>query len=679
VAADVFGLVGQTLEGRYSLLSVVGMGGFGVVYRGVQITFETPVAVKVLRTQADAPQAQERLLARFREEAALLARLNRFSPNVVRVLDHGVHALTPSRSVPYLVMEWLDGRPLDEALAAWRRLGEVPMTEARALALLSPGIEALAVAHRGDAGAVVAHRDIKPQNLFVLKTGGIKVLDLGIAKVMQPGEGVTAPGSETSSGFSAFSPLYGAPEQFHPRRFGQTGPWTDVHALALVLVELVSGRRALDSDDYPSGFAASTSPERPTPHACGAKVSEAFERVCARALSLDPRQRYQSAGELLEALRNPEREAAREAPLASLGAASASQPVQSHLVAADPLDLAVRQHEERFRLDPTQPAPLHDLFKVHTARGAHDATWCVASALVAMGAASDEERRLHDDLRPTGLPSVKGRLDDATWRDRLFTPEASGVICKVFEALAPAALAAKVALTQHESKPGALGSAYAQDPKTSTVMFAKLFGWAAAVLGVASPPQLYVSTALNEGLVDVLHERPIVVAGTRVLLVPPTDVTFTCGRHLAGYRPELFIRTLYPTVSELELILFAGIKISRPAWSPPSNLAAISAVAAALARSITPTQTERLRSAVGVIFDEGTRVNLKQWSRGLEQTAIRAGLLLCGDLSLARKVLEAEPPWPGSPTAADRFSDLIVYAISAQYLEARKVIGVALA
>lgn len=297
---DVFRLVGQQLDHRYLIERVVGEGGFGVVYRAWHTAFHRPVAIKCLKCP-NTPAASV-IVARFREEASLLYRLHERCTSVVQVLDVGVIEPAGATSVPYLVMEWLDGMSLREALAAWRARGAVPMNEVAAAALLAPALQALACAHRGEAGVVVAHRDVKPDNVFVLASGGLKLLDFGIAKVMQEGAAITMAGDHTSSGFSSFSPTYGAPEQFNPRAMGETGPWTDVHALGLLLVELVTGRRALDGADYPGCFTASLDPSRPTPRRLGATVSDGFEAICARALALDPRQRFPGGEALLAAL-----------------------------------------------------------------------------------------------------------------------------------------------------------------------------------------------------------------------------------------------------------------------------------------------------------------------------------------------------------------------------------------
>jgi serine/threonine-protein kinase len=178
----------------------------------------------------------------------------------------------------------------------------MPITPAEAVALLRPAMEGLAHAHSQD----VAHRDVKPANIHVVADpeghATTKVLDFGIAKAVQAGESETQKTTHTSSGFSAFSPAYGAPEQFSSKRFGETGCSTDVHALGLILTELVTGRRALEGDEFGDLLLAATGETRPTPRARGATVRDGFESVCAKALGLDPKKRYPNAKELLAAL-----------------------------------------------------------------------------------------------------------------------------------------------------------------------------------------------------------------------------------------------------------------------------------------------------------------------------------------------------------------------------------------
>jgi len=292
---DLFHLEQTTIDGKYRVDKVIGEGGFGVVYRGWRPSFDDAVAIKCLKIPHDfSEEARRRFLERFREEGRLLARLSKAHLSIVQVYDSGVLQSSAGATVPYLILEWLDGRDFGRVL----RDRSKPFTQAEAVTLLRPAMEAIAVAH----GMRIAHRDLKPANLFLVRTDAgprVKVLDFGIAKAMQEGESAAQQSTRTSSSFSAFSPTYGAPEQF---QYAPTGPWTDVHALALILVEMITGRTPLEGRHQFELFTSAVSKERPTPRTRGGEVNEAFEAVCSRALSLDPKERHADAGELLRDL-----------------------------------------------------------------------------------------------------------------------------------------------------------------------------------------------------------------------------------------------------------------------------------------------------------------------------------------------------------------------------------------
>jgi serine/threonine protein kinase len=299
---DVFGLLGQQLERRYLVDSVVGEGGFGVVYRATN-EFGERVAVKCLRLSDPNSEAAAAQRQAFSQEGHILRRLSKAHPAIVEVLALGSFVHPQRSEVPYLVLEWLDGTTLDVLL---RQRGR-SFSETEVVGLLTPVLEALAVAHSGIDGRIVAHRDIKPENLFVVhdqaKVARVKLLDFGIAKVFDQSDLLTHQATGTAQQFRAFSPLYGAPEQFLAKRFGGTGPWTDVHALGLILAELTSGQPPHQESDYGELLIAITNANaRPTPRALGATVSDAFEAICDRALATNPRERFANAKELLLAL-----------------------------------------------------------------------------------------------------------------------------------------------------------------------------------------------------------------------------------------------------------------------------------------------------------------------------------------------------------------------------------------
>ncbi len=299
---DPFGWVGATVDGKYRVDQVVGHGGFGIVYRAHHLGFEEKVALKCLKLPKEL-QGGDR--DRFRDslvaEGRLLLQLSRATTGVVQALDVGA-VVSPSKIwTPYLVLEWLEGTPLDRDLLERRQKSEGGRSLGEALELLDGAVRALGVAH----GMGIAHRDIKPANLFLVEVAGkrtIKVLDFGIAKVLAESDSVTRAFEETGNTVAAFTARYGAPEQFS-RRFGATGPWTDVFALALMFVEVVLGAPALEGTDAAQLFvAASDKLIRPTLRGRGFDPGDAVEAVLATALSVDPRERYPNATAFWDAL-----------------------------------------------------------------------------------------------------------------------------------------------------------------------------------------------------------------------------------------------------------------------------------------------------------------------------------------------------------------------------------------
>jgi formylglycine-generating enzyme required for sulfatase activity len=294
-------LVGKTLTGKYAVEAVVDEGGSSVVYRARHLVWNRPVAVKAFKTGSDllSSEAQDALLRGFIQEGAILAELSERSAAICQARD--VATVTTARGdwVPFMVLEWLEGQSLEAVMQRERDHALPARTLSQAVRLLDPVAQALSLAHeRG-----IVHRDMKPGNVFVLgdarsESCPIKLLDFGIAKRCAHDSHTTGAGPKS------FTPSYGAPEQFWPC-FGPTSPATDVFALALVLVELVSGKDALIGDDVEDlAQQVIDRVRRPTPRARGAKVTDEVEAIFSRALSVMPRERYRSVIEMWTALRD---------------------------------------------------------------------------------------------------------------------------------------------------------------------------------------------------------------------------------------------------------------------------------------------------------------------------------------------------------------------------------------
>ena len=314
MAQDVFGIAGTT-QGPFIIEEAVAEGGFGVVYKATHGAFRAPVALKCLKIP-NIPEAQRGVfLERFREEAEMLFRLSANIPEVVRPLHYDVFTVSSGLIVPFIALEWLEGRTLWQFIEDRAAAGLKPVDSVEAARLLTPVARALEVAHRfpGPNGTVcVVHRDIKPANIFLATVRGnemLKILDFGIARARDTVQVSAGQMTQSSSNVPlAFTPRYGAPEQWAPKRFGTTGPWTDVWGLAITFLELVAGRAAIDGDPVAIMGTVLDEKRRPTPRNEGVNVPEVIEAVMLRALALDPRDRPSDVGmfwdEMEQALAN---------------------------------------------------------------------------------------------------------------------------------------------------------------------------------------------------------------------------------------------------------------------------------------------------------------------------------------------------------------------------------------
>jgi hypothetical protein len=267
------GILGRPI-GNYIPVALIGEGGMGAVYRAVQPAIGARVAIKILHSAGDASAAQ-----RFLLEAQSVNRIHH--PNVVKVLDAG--ALDDNR--PYLVMEWLDGISLADAI-------NEPLPLGTACTIVASVLDVLALAHAEG----IVHRDLKPHNVFLERTGRVVVLDFGIAKVVN----ADAPVALTQSGVLVGTPSYMAPEQIVQ---GPIDGRTDVYAMTVVLYELVTGIRAFHSEVTFEilRMQLDSVPRRPRELVAG--LPAAIDAVIAKGMAKAPEARYASAAEMAEAVR----------------------------------------------------------------------------------------------------------------------------------------------------------------------------------------------------------------------------------------------------------------------------------------------------------------------------------------------------------------------------------------
>jgi len=264
---------GQVLNNRYRIVSLLGQGGFGAVYRAWDINLKRPCAVK---ENLDAtPEAQEQ----FERTAIILAGLRH--PNLALVSDH---FFIPGQG-QYLVMDYVDGQDLKEILES---TGE-PISEADAVNWFSQVCDALAYIHGQD--PPIIHRDIKPANIKVTPDGKAVLVDFGIAKIYDPN-------LRTTAGARAVTPGYSPPEQYG---MGRTGVRSDIYALGATMYTMLTGLLPPDSVDIMSESVPVPDPITSK----NPKVSAQVNQAVTKAMNVKRRQRFASVTDFKQALTTP--------------------------------------------------------------------------------------------------------------------------------------------------------------------------------------------------------------------------------------------------------------------------------------------------------------------------------------------------------------------------------------
>lgn len=275
---------GTKVQSRYEITRHLGTGGFAQVFEAFDDNIERPVAIKFLNlhsTQTD-PNASENILARFKREAKLAAKIQH--PNVVNIYDFGV--VGQHKNIPYIVMELLSGHDLEEQV-----FERGPMEPSRAIPLFVPCLEALGEAHK----LGIVHKDLKPSNLFLANPGqrteSLRIVDFGIAHIRNASEGRL-----TATGQILGTPQYLAPEYIDSQ---VVTPAFDVYQMGLILVETIIGKPVVDENHPLRCVKIHSMGELDVPRPL---LDSDLGPILLKALSLDYKERYENAEEFADAL-----------------------------------------------------------------------------------------------------------------------------------------------------------------------------------------------------------------------------------------------------------------------------------------------------------------------------------------------------------------------------------------
>ena len=302
---------GRQLSGRYEVHELIGRGGMADVYRGMDARLGRDVAIKVLKSTLNSDQVSR---DRFRKEAMSASKMAH--PTIVRVFDAGdevddTDGAPAGQTTPFIVMEYVEGKLLSEII----RRGAID--EAAALGIADGVLTALEFSHKEG----IIHRDIKPANIMITRTGGVKVMDFGIATVMADQVGVgQAPSSILGTA------LYLSPEQ---AQGAEATAQSDLYSLGVVLYEMIAGRPPFQGES-PVAVAYQHISEEPAPLKLqNPQVTAGTAAIVMKLLDKDPAKRFSSATlvrKAMEALPPPNTSAGPAEPEKPAGTTPAEKP-----------------------------------------------------------------------------------------------------------------------------------------------------------------------------------------------------------------------------------------------------------------------------------------------------------------------------------------------------------------
>lgn len=334
--------------------------------------------------------------------------------------------------------------------------------------------------------------------------------------------------------------------------------------------------------------------------------------------------------------------------------------------------LAARCLEVAAEKAPDHPPTHHALHRLFARAGDADRAYHAASALALLGEADEVEQATYRRHAPLVALTPTRALDDAAFA-LLAPPTADPALAAAASAVARAAVAVRIdQLKAHKLGPR-VDPKDRQDPEKTTVSAVRTAAWVARFFGDEAP-EIHVrpGEAFDAALLPT--SEPILVIGDGLLrgrTVP--ELAFRLGYELAHLHLVDRLVAVYPALVDLRTVIAAAVAGAMPG-EPPSELAGL---AVAIGQRLDAVQRLRLVTAVQQITARGGTIDVIQWQRDLERTACRAGLLACGDLTVAAHMLAVDGRSIGGLSARDRVRDLVAYSVSEPYAKLRSAVGVA--
>jgi tetratricopeptide (TPR) repeat protein len=356
--------------------------------------------------------------------------------------------------------------------------------------------------------------------------------------------------------------------------------------------------------------------------------------------------------------------------------------IQSRLTAAElarsigAFDRAAVHLQAAAAIEPSRLATFHQLFDLFQKLRLPDQAYSAACITMIGRKAESRERFVYEEHKPDGVPKFVHAMREGGW-DLLRARGRDVNLEAVLEAIAPAAIAAKLAQLEGEGLLPELDPEARQDPAKTTLSIVRSFTWASHYLGVAAPV-IYLHDDAEMGLASIIAAEPTALAGGLVLrgrTLP--ELAFLAGRHLAYHVGGHELMLYYPSIEELSTCFLAAVKIALPDLPlPPSAAPAVNELVDQIEPGLDEATRERLTVAVAGFESARVRADIAGWVGAVERCATRAGFLLAGDLEIVAGVLRSDPL--GLISADDKIADLVGFMVSEEHHALREELGIAI-
>ncbi len=345
----------------------------------------------------------------------------------------------------------------------------------------------------------------------------------------------------------------------------------------------------------------------------------------------------------------------------------------AELYASDPakyLEKAVSSQLALLRQNPYRPESYKLLRRLYTEVKQPDPAWCLCQALYVLNLAEPDEERFFKRMRSETAAAAQEAFDNEDWLNSVMHPGADPLLTSVFALIEPAVIARRGQSLE------ALGydSRYAIDLARHPYPMSQTLHYAAGVLGM-DPPPTFQNTNDPGGLSFLHAHTPAVVLGMAALSaeVPPQAAAFIAARHLAYFRPGMYVRHLLPSGTGLKSWLFAAIKMIAPQFPIAAELEGpVTEALEALDASMQGQARDQLARIVSKLLQAGGALDLKRWVAGVDLTADRAGFIVAHDMETAVEIIKASDEGSSAVPNQERLKELVLYGVSEPYFAMRR-------